>query len=190
MPQVEVRYRLVVHREALVPSEEAYGWTVLATTLRPEGVRMPRCSRPYQEQHITVEPGFRWSKNPAAISPVWLEKPERIAALAMLTVVAYSSMQSSNGKSGSISAIMSGTSPAIRPDGHAYSGRGVCPLYARDAGPLRSWTMRLCCTSMASRRIIGSFVRPWGLIMPGIREWQRGKIRSCRPHPLEHGLEF
>jgi transposase len=41
----------------------------------------------YQEQHTTVEPGFRWIKNPAAISPVWLEKPERIAALAMLTVV-------------------------------------------------------------------------------------------------------
>jgi hypothetical protein len=41
----------------------------------------------YQEQHIPVEPGFRWSKNPAAISPVWLEKPARIAALAMLTVV-------------------------------------------------------------------------------------------------------
>jgi transposase len=41
----------------------------------------------YQEQHITVEPGFRWIKNPAAISPVWLEKPARIAALAMLTVV-------------------------------------------------------------------------------------------------------
>jgi hypothetical protein len=41
----------------------------------------------YQEQHITVEPGCRWSKHPAAISPVWLEKPERIAALAMLTVV-------------------------------------------------------------------------------------------------------
>jgi len=34
-----------------------------------------------------VEPGFRWIKNPAAISPVWLEKPERIAALAMLTGV-------------------------------------------------------------------------------------------------------
>ena len=31
--------------------------------------------------------GFRWIKNPAAIAPVWLEKPERIAALAMLTVV-------------------------------------------------------------------------------------------------------
>jgi transposase len=34
-----------------------------------------------------VEPGFRWLKNPAAIAPVWLEKSERIAALAMLTVV-------------------------------------------------------------------------------------------------------
>jgi hypothetical protein len=41
----------------------------------------------YQEQHSTVEAGFRWIKNPAAISPVWFEKPERIAALAMLTVV-------------------------------------------------------------------------------------------------------
>jgi transposase len=41
----------------------------------------------YHEQHTTVEPGFRWIKNPAAISPVWLEKPERIAALAMLTVL-------------------------------------------------------------------------------------------------------
>ena len=34
-----------------------------------------------------MEPGFRWIKNPAAIAPVWLEKPERIAALAMLTVL-------------------------------------------------------------------------------------------------------
>jgi hypothetical protein len=34
-----------------------------------------------------VEPGFRWIKTPAAIAPVWLEKPERIAALAMRTVV-------------------------------------------------------------------------------------------------------
>jgi hypothetical protein len=41
----------------------------------------------YQEQHITVEPGFRWIKNPAAISPVWIEKPKRIAALAMRTVM-------------------------------------------------------------------------------------------------------
>jgi len=36
-----------------------------------------------------VEPGFRWIKNPVAIVPVWREKPERIAALAMLTVVGF-----------------------------------------------------------------------------------------------------
>lgn len=41
----------------------------------------------YQEQHTTVESGFRWIKHPAAIAPLWLEKPERIAALAMLTVL-------------------------------------------------------------------------------------------------------
>jgi transposase len=87
VPQVERRYRLVVHCEARVPSEEAYGWTVLATTLRPEVCTDAEMLQAYQEQHVTVEPGFRWIKNPAAISPVWLEKPERIAALAMLTVV-------------------------------------------------------------------------------------------------------
>ena len=86
-PQVEVRYRLVVHPEALAPSEDAQGWTVLATTVRPEVCPDTEMLQAYQEQHITVEPGFRWIKNPAAISPVWLEKPERIAALAMLTVV-------------------------------------------------------------------------------------------------------
>jgi transposase len=86
-PQVEVRYRLGVHREALVPAEDTYGWTVLATTVQPEVCTDTEILQAYQEQHITVEPGFRWIKNPAAISPVWLEKPERIAALAMLTVV-------------------------------------------------------------------------------------------------------
>jgi transposase len=86
-PQVEVRYRLGVHPEALVPSEDAHGWTVLATTMQPEGCTDTEMLQAYQEQHITVEPGFRWIKNPAAISPVWLEKPARIAALAMLTVV-------------------------------------------------------------------------------------------------------
>jgi transposase len=86
-PQVEGRYRLVVHAQALVPSEDAHGWTVLATTVRPAVCTDAEILQAYQEQHITVEPGFRWIKNPAAISPVWLEKPERIAALAMLTVV-------------------------------------------------------------------------------------------------------
>src|SRR5215470_15839166 len=79
-PQVEVRYRLAVHTEALVPTEGAHGWTVLATTVRPEVCMDAELLQAYQEQHITVEPGFRWIKNPAAISPVWLEKPERIAA--------------------------------------------------------------------------------------------------------------
>ena len=41
----------------------------------------------YQDQNTTVEPGFRWIKNPQRSAPVWLEKPERIAALAMLTVL-------------------------------------------------------------------------------------------------------
>jgi hypothetical protein len=86
-PQVAVRYRLGVHPEALVPSEDTHGWTVLATTVRPEGGTDTELLQAYQEQHITVEPGFRWIKHPAAISPVWLEKPERIAALALLTVV-------------------------------------------------------------------------------------------------------
>jgi len=87
VPQVEVRDRLVAHCEALVPSDDAYGWTVLATTLRPAVCTDTEMLQAYQEQHITVEPGVRWIKNPAAISPVWLEKPERMAALAMLTVV-------------------------------------------------------------------------------------------------------
>ena len=86
-PQIAVRYRLVVHPEALVPAEDTHGWTVLATTVLPEACTDAEILQAYQEQHITVEPGFRWIKNPAAITPVWLEKPARIAALAMLTVV-------------------------------------------------------------------------------------------------------
>ena len=77
----------VVYPEAVVPPEDAHGWTVLATTLRSEACTDVELLQAYQEQHSPVEPGFRWIKNPAAISPVWLEKPARIAALAMLTVV-------------------------------------------------------------------------------------------------------
>lgn len=36
-----------------------------------------------------MEPGLRWIKHPATITLVWLDKPERIAALAMLTVVGW-----------------------------------------------------------------------------------------------------
>ena len=77
----------MVEVEALANPGEDNGWTVLATTVRPEVCSDADILKAYQDQNITVEPGFRWIKNPAAISPVWLEKPERIAALAMLTVV-------------------------------------------------------------------------------------------------------
>jgi transposase len=84
---LEAGYRLVVEVEALDNAEEDNGWTVLATTVSPEVCTDAEILQAYQEQQTTVELGFRWIKNPAAISPVWLEKPERIAALAMLTVI-------------------------------------------------------------------------------------------------------
>jgi len=84
---MESGYRLVVEVERLANLEEDNGWTVLATTVSAEACPDAEVLQAYQEQHTTVEPGFRWIKNPAAISPVWLEKPERIAAWAMLTVV-------------------------------------------------------------------------------------------------------
>jgi transposase len=87
LPQDTVRYRLRIGVEAHVPSADTQGWTVLATTVGAESCTDAELLQAYQEQHTTVEPGFPWIKNPAAISPVWLEKPERIAALAMLTVV-------------------------------------------------------------------------------------------------------
>lgn len=86
-PQTETRYRLVVVSQALVPVDAQYGWMVLATTIDAQTCADAEILRAYQEQASTVESGLRWIKNPAAITPVWLEKPERIAALAMLTVV-------------------------------------------------------------------------------------------------------
>jgi transposase len=86
-PPTEAGYRLVVEVAALANLEEEHGWTVLATTVPTETCADTEILQAYQEQNTTVEPGFRWIKNPAAIAPVWLEKPERIAALAMLTVV-------------------------------------------------------------------------------------------------------
>jgi transposase len=86
-PPIAPCYHLGV--EVTVPDvpEEEHGWTVLATTVSAERCADSAIRQAYQEQNTTVEPGFRWIKNPAAISPVWLEKPARIAALAMLTVV-------------------------------------------------------------------------------------------------------
>lgn len=86
-PQEETRYRLVVKAEEWPQVAQEQGWTVLATTVGTAGCSDEQILRAYQEQNSTVEPGLRWIKNPAAITPMWLEKPERIAALAMLTVV-------------------------------------------------------------------------------------------------------
>jgi transposase len=86
-PPTEGGYRLMVEVTALAHTEADHGWAVLATTVPTEGCADAEILQVYQEQNTTVEPGFRWIKHPAAIAPVWLEKPERIAALAMLTVV-------------------------------------------------------------------------------------------------------
>src|SRR5262249_37817346 len=86
-PPTESGYRLLVEGEALANPEEDNAWSRLATTVGPETGPAAGILQAYHEQHTTVDPGCRWIKNPAAISPVWLENPERMAALAMRTVV-------------------------------------------------------------------------------------------------------
>jgi transposase len=83
----ELVYRLHVEAKVLSPPVATFGWLVLATTVSEHTCDDAGIVRAYRDQTTTVEPGFRWIKNPAAISPVWVEKRERIAALAMLTVV-------------------------------------------------------------------------------------------------------
>jgi transposase len=95
-PPTEPGSRLAVEVAALRNAEEDKGWTVLATTVSAETCTDAAILQVYQEPNTPVDPGFRWSKNPAAISPVWLETPERIAALAMLTglgLLVYSIIQ-------------------------------------------------------------------------------------------------
>lgn len=86
-PPTESGDRLVVEVKGLPNAEAENGWVVLATTVRAETCTDAEILQAYQDQKTTVELGLRWIKNPAAISPVWLEKPERLAALAMLTVL-------------------------------------------------------------------------------------------------------
>ena len=62
---------------------DALGLAIVSPAVWTDAERL----QAYQAQHTTGESGLRWSKNPAALSPVWLEKPERSATLAMLTVV-------------------------------------------------------------------------------------------------------
>jgi hypothetical protein len=77
----------VVEVEPLAKPEEDNGWPVLATTVDAAGWPDADLLQASQDQKPTVDPGLRWSKTPAAIAPVGLEQPERIAALAMLTVL-------------------------------------------------------------------------------------------------------
>ena len=80
-------YCLRLTTKALSPPVTTFGWMVLATTVSEQTSDDAEMVRAYHEQSTTVEPGFRWIKNPAVIAPVGLEKRSRIAALAMLTVV-------------------------------------------------------------------------------------------------------
>lgn len=86
-PQQERRYRIRVETVAIEQSQEDAGWTVLATTLSTELCSDAEILEAYHGQASSVEGGLCWIKNPAAIAPVWLDKPERIAALAMITVI-------------------------------------------------------------------------------------------------------
>jgi hypothetical protein len=79
-PQEETRSRGRVDAEPLNPAAEEQGWTVLATTVGPAVCADAQLLQVSQAQNSPVEPGWRWIKHPAAITPVWLEKPERIAA--------------------------------------------------------------------------------------------------------------
>jgi hypothetical protein len=74
-PPTEAGSRLVVEVEASANPEEDNGWAVLATTVSAATCTDAESLQAYQEQHTSMEPGFRWIKNPAAIAPVWLEKP-------------------------------------------------------------------------------------------------------------------
>jgi len=66
--------------KALARAKDEQGWFVLATTVGAQGCTDMPIVQAYQDQHPTVEPGLRWSKNPAALAPGWVENPERIAA--------------------------------------------------------------------------------------------------------------
>ena len=70
----------MVEVTALAHAEEANGGAVLATTVPTEVGADAEILQAYQEQNTTVAPGFRWIKPPAALAPVWLEKPARMAA--------------------------------------------------------------------------------------------------------------
>ena len=177
-----------MHREALVPAADTYGWTVLATTVPPEVCTDTEILQAYQEQHITVEPGFRWIKNPAAISPVWLEKPERIAALAMLTVVGLL-----------VYAVIQRQVRLYLRDHerHIPGNKGLTATpTAAVVFALFTPVMLVHCTvdNIPSLQVHGVqdyhllICDVWVLPRAGIKGWQQDKIRCRGPHPLERGF--
>ena len=64
--QHELVYRLRLHTKALSPPVSTSGWLVLATTVSEQTCDDAEIIRAYRDQTTTVEPGFRWIKNPAA----------------------------------------------------------------------------------------------------------------------------
>jgi hypothetical protein len=86
-PPTESGYRLGGEVEARSTREEDKGWPVLATTVRSAECPDADMLQAYQEQNTPVAPGCRWIQTPAALRPVWLEKPERLAAWARRTVL-------------------------------------------------------------------------------------------------------
>ena len=78
-PQEESDERVGVESTALERAKDEQGWFILATTVGAEGCAETEVLQAYPEQNTTVEPGCRWIKHPAAITPVWLETPARIA---------------------------------------------------------------------------------------------------------------
>ncbi|MFQ6090357.1 MAG: IS1634 family transposase [Candidatus Bipolaricaulia bacterium] len=74
--------------EAVEARVQREGCFVLATDVLDEGgLSDAQLLQAYKGQH-RVERGFRWAKNPAAIAPIFLKKPTRIAALGFVYLVA------------------------------------------------------------------------------------------------------
>src|SRR5262245_18067097 len=86
-PLREAGDRLLVDAARRAHPEADHGWRGLATTGSAQAWPEAEVRRASQEQHTTVARGCRWSKQPAAIRPGWLEPPARMAVLAMRTGV-------------------------------------------------------------------------------------------------------
>ena len=180
-PQVEVRYRLVVRPEAL-PSEDAW-------VDRPghhTAVRVYGCRDAPGVSGTTYHGGTGLSldQESAAISPVWLEKPNGLRPWPCSRSWGYSCMRSSNGRSACISATMSSTSLGIK---------------AQRLRPQRPWSSPLAPVTLGqfavgnitSRQVhgvqdhhllVGEAV---GIDPTWYLEWQQSKMHGRVPHPLE-----